>query len=141
MRNVRALIAYDGSKFFGWQRQAGFRSVQEALEDGLEALLGEHVVVHGAGRTDTGVHARGQVAHFHVDTGLDDDRLREVRTEMRRELNAQIALRDVLLDRLRRFVLFSQPGPLATERGATSPAHSPVRQAYLPQGCRRIEKL
>jgi tRNA pseudouridine38-40 synthase len=76
MRNVRALIAYDGSKFFGWQRQAGFRSVQEALEDALEALLGEHVVVHGAGRTDTGVHARGQVAHFHVDTKLDDDRLR-----------------------------------------------------------------
>lgn len=76
MRNVRALIAYDGSKFFGWQRQAGFRSVQEALEDALEALLREHVVVHGAGRTDTGVHALGQVAHFHVDTELDDDRLR-----------------------------------------------------------------
>lgn len=76
MRNVRALIAYDGSKFFGWQRQEGFESVQQALEESLEALLSSHVVVHGAGRTDTGVHALGQVASFAVDTRLDDDRLR-----------------------------------------------------------------
>ncbi|MCC7011975.1 MAG: tRNA pseudouridine(38-40) synthase TruA [Planctomycetes bacterium] len=73
---MRALIAYDGSKFFGWQRQEGFDSVQETLEVALEALLGSHVAVHGAGRTDTGVHALGQVASFHVDTHLDDDRVR-----------------------------------------------------------------
>ena len=76
MRNVRALIAYDGSRFFGWQRQDGFRSVQQALEEALEALAGDPVVGHGAGRTDTGVHALGQVAHVHLDTRLDDDRLR-----------------------------------------------------------------
>jgi len=76
MRNVRALIAYDGSKFFGWQRQEGFDSVQQALEEGLEALTGAHVVAHGAGRTDTGVHALGQVASFLIDTPLADDRLR-----------------------------------------------------------------
>jgi tRNA pseudouridine38-40 synthase len=76
MRNVRILVAYDGSQFFGWQRQEGFASVQEALEIALETLCSAHVVVHGAGRTDTGVHAFGQVAHFHVDTALEDDRLR-----------------------------------------------------------------
>jgi tRNA pseudouridine38-40 synthase len=76
VRNLRALIAYDGSGFHGWQRQAGFDSVQEALEEALEGLMGEPVVVHGAGRTDTGVHALGQVAHFHARTRLDDDRLR-----------------------------------------------------------------
>lgn len=76
MRNVRIRVAYDGSRFFGWQRQDGFPSVQQALEDALLALTGDAVVVHGAGRTDTGVHARGQVAHFHVDTRLTDDRLR-----------------------------------------------------------------
>jgi tRNA pseudouridine38-40 synthase len=75
MRNVRALIAYDGSRFFGWQRQDGFDSVQQALEEALEALTGDSIVVHGAGRTDTGVHARGQVASFHVDTPLDDGKL------------------------------------------------------------------
>jgi len=76
MRNVRLRIAYDGSRFFGWQRQAGFDSVQQALEEAFEALTGEHVVVHGSGRTDTGVHALGQVAHAHVRTLLDDERLR-----------------------------------------------------------------
>jgi tRNA pseudouridine38-40 synthase len=75
MRNVRILVAYDGARFFGWQRQAGFVSVQESLEDGLLAVLGERIVVHGSGRTDTGVHALRQVANFHVDTRLDDDRL------------------------------------------------------------------
>ncbi len=75
MRNVRILVAYDGSRFYGWQRQEGFPSIQQALEDALEALLGEHVVVHGSGRTDTGVHALGQTANFHADTRLDDRRL------------------------------------------------------------------
>lgn len=74
-RNVRLLIAYEGSQFFGWQRQDGFESVQEVVEDALESLTGDKVVVHGAGRTDTGVHALGQVAHAHVDTRLDDHRL------------------------------------------------------------------
>ena len=76
MRNVRALIAYDGSGFFGWQRQDGFVSVQQTIEEALDVLSGAKLVVHGAGRTDTGVHALGQVAHFHIDTRLADDRLR-----------------------------------------------------------------
>ena len=76
MRTVRALISYDGRAYHGWQRQDGFFSVQEAIEDALFDLLGERIAVHGSGRTDTGVHALGQVAHFHVHTKLDDDRLR-----------------------------------------------------------------
>lgn len=76
MRNVRVEVAYDGSRFFGWQRQDGFDSVQAALEEAALSLLGEVVTVHGAGRTDTGVHALRQVAHFHVATRLEDDRLR-----------------------------------------------------------------
>ena len=75
MRNVRIQVAYDGSRFFGWQRQDGFDSVQESLEDALAGLVGQRVTVHGAGRTDTGVHALRQVASFHVETGLDDERL------------------------------------------------------------------
>lgn len=76
MRNVRFLLSYDGSHFYGWQRQDGFESVQEALEDALEAATGQRTTVHGAGRTDTGVHALGQVANAHIDTRLEDDRLR-----------------------------------------------------------------
>ena len=69
-------VSYDGAGFYGWQRQDGFESVQAAIEDALEGLLQCKLTVQGAGRTDTGVHALRQVAHFHVDTRLDDDRLR-----------------------------------------------------------------
>jgi tRNA pseudouridine38-40 synthase len=72
VRNVRLLVSYDGSAYFGWQRQDGFDSVQERLEAALHALTGTRVSVQGAGRTDTGVHALGQVAHVHLETRLDD---------------------------------------------------------------------
>ena len=75
MRNVRMRLSYDGSRFYGWQRQEGFESVQEALEEAVESLTGERVTVHGSGRTDTGVHALGQTASFHTDTELEDERL------------------------------------------------------------------
>ena len=62
-------LAYDGSRFFGWQKQAdGVPTVQTALEDALAAIAGEPVAVTAAGRTDTGVHAAAQVVHF--DTGV-----------------------------------------------------------------------
>ncbi|HJP01289.1 MAG TPA: tRNA pseudouridine(38-40) synthase TruA [Planctomycetota bacterium] len=76
MRNVRAELSYAGGAFHGWQRQEGFGSVQEALEEAVAAATGARVVVHGSGRTDTGVHALRQVASFHIETGLSDDRLR-----------------------------------------------------------------
>jgi tRNA pseudouridine38-40 synthase len=75
MRNVRLQVAYDGSRFFGWQRQDGFVSVQGTLEEALEELVETPVTVMGAGRTDTGVHALRQVASVHLDTRLDDERL------------------------------------------------------------------
>ena len=63
-RRYAAVVEYDGSLFCGWQRQAGVATVQEALERALGRVADETVAVHAAGRTDTGVHACGQVIHF-----------------------------------------------------------------------------
>jgi tRNA pseudouridine38-40 synthase len=62
-------IEYDGTSYAGWQRQAGQHSVQAALEQALQNFCAEHVSLRGAGRTDAGVHAAGQVAH--VDLARD----------------------------------------------------------------------
>lgn len=64
MPRYRLLIEYDGTPFAGWQMQANAPSVQERLRDAIAAFCGEAFIPRGAGRTDSGVHARGQAAHI-----------------------------------------------------------------------------
>lgn len=68
-------VAYDGSKYYGWQRQKDFVSVQQRLEEALSALLKKEVVVRGASRTDTGVHSIGQRAVFTEDMTIPVNKL------------------------------------------------------------------
>ena len=65
-RTLRLVVEYDGTGFAGWQRQDGQQTVQGWLEDGLRQMTGQAVTVRGAGRTDAGVHAEGQVASVEV---------------------------------------------------------------------------
>jgi tRNA pseudouridine38-40 synthase len=64
MTRWKLTIEYDGAAFCGWQKQANALSVQQALEQAIEKFCGETVTLYAAGRTDAGVHARAQVAHF-----------------------------------------------------------------------------
>jgi tRNA pseudouridine38-40 synthase len=73
----RVTLEYDGGPFVGWQRQDNGPSVQGALEDAIARLCGERVHVIGAGRTDAGVHALGQVAHFDLARDFTPDKLRD----------------------------------------------------------------
>lgn len=66
MARFRIDIEYDGAPYAGWQRQADLPTVQQALETAILAASGEEVTLRGAGRTDAGVHATGQVAHFEL---------------------------------------------------------------------------
>lgn len=66
MQSYLLTVAYDGTAYAGWQRQAGFDTIQERLEEAFEVLVGEPVIVHGSGRTDAGVHALRQCAHVRL---------------------------------------------------------------------------
>ncbi len=69
------VLEYDGSGYHGWQRQAGVLTLQEVIESRLEVMLGRPVRVRGSGRTDAGVHARGQVVSFYARTRLHPDQI------------------------------------------------------------------
>ncbi len=71
MRNIKLVLEYDGAGYQGWQRQKRGKTVQAALEDCILRLTGRKAVLRGAGRTDAGVHALGQVASFRTASELD----------------------------------------------------------------------
>lgn len=81
MRNIKLTIAYDGADFHGWQIQPGLATVQGALTETAHQITQEKIMIHGASRTDTGVHALGQVANFKTQSLLPAD-------EFQRALNA-----------------------------------------------------
>jgi tRNA pseudouridine38-40 synthase len=123
----RIKIEYDGGPFIGWQRQDSGPSIQAALEDAVFALSGERVTVHGAGRTDAGVHALGQVAHFEI---AADKRIEEIRGALTFHLkpqpivvvSAEIAPADFharfsATHRRYRYRILNRRTPAAMERG------------------------
>lgn len=83
MPRYKLTIEYDGTPFVGWQRQDNGLSVQQVLEDAVLAFSGDEVRVGGAGRTDAGVHARGQVAHVDLTKDWPVDTVRDA-------INAQV---------------------------------------------------
>ena len=75
MRNIKLVLEYDGSKYHGWQIQANANSVQQELAAAIKKLTGEPVMPTGAGRTDAGVHALGQVASFMTKSSIPAENL------------------------------------------------------------------
>ena len=74
MRRIHLIVEYDGTNYAGWQRQSNALAVQEVLEDALSKLTGARVVIHGASRTDAGVHALGQSCHFDTESRIPPEK-------------------------------------------------------------------
>lgn len=87
-RTLKITIAYDGSEYAGWQRQANAHTIQAAIEDELAVILGEHHAIVAAGRTDSGVHAAAQVASVTIDHPIPLD-------ELWRALNGRLKAGDI----------------------------------------------
>lgn len=90
MRNLRLDLCYDGTRYRGWQRLPGRDdTIQGKLETALSRILGETIEVSGSGRTDAGVHARGQVANFHCESPMPAE---EILANLRRYLPEDIGI-------------------------------------------------
>ncbi len=77
MHNYKITIEYEGTSFVGWQRQENGLSIQQLIEEAIFKLSKEKATIYGAGRTDAGVHAKGQVANFELENCLDTDTIRD----------------------------------------------------------------
>ena len=77
MHNYKIVIEYDGTNFVGWQQQENGQSIQSTLQEALFKLTGENISIFGAGRTDAGVHAYGQVASFILNKKIETDVIRD----------------------------------------------------------------
>ena len=90
MRNLRLDICYDGTRYKGWQRLSGTDStIQGKIETALSRILEEPIEISGSGRTDAGVHARGQVASFHCESNMSSE---EILSNLRRYLPEDIGI-------------------------------------------------
>ena len=90
MRNLRLDICYDGTRYRGWQRLSGVdNTIQGKIEQCLSKILGEPIEISGSGRTDAGVHARGQVANFHCESTMPAG---EILENLRRYLPEDIGI-------------------------------------------------
>ena len=99
MPRYKLTVEYDGRPYVGWQRQENGRSVQQAIEEAVAAFSGETVVVKGAGRTDSGVHALGQVAHIDLARDWPADTVRDaLNAHLRQETVAIVAAEPVAAD-------------------------------------------
>lgn len=127
MTRFKLIVEYDGGPFMGWQRQTHGPSVQQAIEEAAEAITGEMVTLHAAGRTDSGVHALAMAAHVDIGRPIVPHRLAEALNAKLRPLPVAILASEAVPDDWharfgcigRRYVyrIVNRRAPLALEAG------------------------
>ena len=136
MPRYKLTLEYDGRGFVGWQRQDNGPSVQEALEDAIEAFSGERVATVAAGRTDSGVHALGQVAHFDLAKAREPGVVRDALNHQLRDRMVSVLAAEAVdgdfharfsaVERVYRYRIVNRRGPLALDAGRAWWAPGPL---------------
>lgn len=148
MTRFRLTLEYDGSPFVGWQRQAGGPSVQQALEEAVFGFAQERVTVFGAGRTDAGVHATGQVAHFDLAKQTDATTVRDALNHHLRPKPIAVlaaAQADEAFDarfsaraRIYRYRIVNRRAPLTLERGRAWQVAAPLDEGAMAEAAKAL---
>ena len=141
-------LEYDGAPFQGWQRSATGPSVEGALEDAVEKLTGAKSEVVGAGRTDAGVHARGQVAHLDIEKPFEGWKLADALNAHLRpapisvlsaeQVPAQFHARFDATRRVYRYRIINRRSPLALEQGKAWRVGSPLDASAMDVAAQRL---
>ena len=125
MRKIQLIIEYDGTNYAGWQRQENSLAVQQVVEDALSKLTKERIVIHGASRTDAGVHAFGQSAHFRTESKIPADKFSyalntilppDVRIRMSRQVPDEFHARFCSKGKRYRYLFHAHPHASAIHR-------------------------
>lgn len=148
MTRYKLILEYDGAPFVGWQRQDNGPSVQAALEAALLAFCGEKITVYGAGRTDAGVHAAGQVAHIDIAKPTTPDIVRDALNHHLRPdpiaVLSAVAVDDDFharfsaTSRRYRYRILNRRAPPALERGHVWWIARPLAADAMAAGARRL---
>ena len=146
-KRVLLTIEYDGSAYCGWQRQLNGPSVQQKVEEALFKVTGEHIGITGASRTDAGVHALGQRAHFDMESAIPADKLpfalntklpRDIRVTAGREVDGRFHARFDAAGKEYGYLIYNRRHPSALLRDLS--AHVSVRldECAMERACRHL---
>ncbi len=120
MRNIKVILEYDGSSYYGWQRQPQHPTVQELVENSLHKLFKERIKLSVAGRTDTGVHAKGQVISFVTCSSIRVPAIKpalnsclppDIQVKKVQEISLNFHAQKSALSRLYRYIIYNHPFP------------------------------
>ena len=147
MRNIKLVLEYDGTNYHGWQTQPNLPTIQDAIEESLAKLTKTPIQIIGAGRTDTGVHAEGQVANFHTDSqipivafqkGLNGILPRDIVVCSATEVSAEFHARFSATSRRYRYTILNREYPSALLRQTSYFLPTGINVSRTNEICQRL---
>lgn len=147
MRRIQLIVEYDGTNYAGWQRQANALAVQQVLEEKLSKLTHEHIIIHGASRTDAGVHALGQSCHFDTDSRIPGDKFSyalntmlppDIRIRHSREVSEDFHARFSTKGKRYRYLFYDAPHAGALNRNTHAHIIYPLNEKLMAEEARTL---
>lgn len=132
MRTVKLLIAFDGTDYCGWQRQKNGLSIQEEIERALSTICNAEIILHGAGRTDAGVHALGMTAHFKTTSRVSCNALMKGLNSLLPDAVRIIEASDQQIDFHARYSALAKTYQYSIFTGKVLPPHTRFYTHHLP---------